>query len=73
MPFELLHIGESVSAVSSIFLGFIPSPLYISGSTTACLITYIVNKINGNITYKPMPRKNVCYLGTILYLGFIPH
>jgi hypothetical protein len=20
-----------------------------------------------------MPRKNVCYLGTILYLGFIPH
>jgi len=74
MPFELLHIGESVSAVSSTILGFIPSPLYISGSTTACLITYIVNKINGKITYRSMPRKKkVRYLGPILQLGFIPH
>jgi len=73
MPFELLHIGESVSAVSSIFLGFIPSPLYIPDSTTACLFTYIVNKINEKITYWPMPCKKVRYLGTILHLGFIPH
>jgi hypothetical protein len=73
MPSELLHIGESVSAVSSVFLGFIPSPLYISDSTTACLITYIVNKIIGEITYRPMPRKKVHYLGTILHLGFILH
>jgi hypothetical protein len=57
MPFELLHIGESVSVVSSIFLGFIPSQLYISGSKTVCLITYTVKKINGKITYRPMPCK----------------
>ena len=73
MPFELLHIGERVSAVSSIFLGFIPSPLYISGSTTACLIAYTVKKINKKLHTGQCRVKKVRYLGTILHLGFIPH
>ena len=57
MPFELLHIGESVSAVSSVFLGVTLSPFHISASTTACLVTYIVNKINGKIIYRTIPLK----------------